>query len=150
MSRASRWGFRIITVIAAFTVIGPVLADFNSSHFFNPAWTPHAKFHSAQTMMFGVVSGLLALYFLWFRSGSTLENLKLSAMFSSLYWVAMLPCILFPGTAFFDPQFANEAPRLGGFAFNQAMMAGILLLLLGVAFLLERRVSILCDNPPRN
>ena len=104
MSRASRWSFRIITIVAAFTVIGPVLADFNESHFFNLAWTPHAKFHSAQTMMFGVVSGLLALYFLWFRrTGSTLENLKLSALFSSLYWLAMLPCILFPGTAFFDP-----------------------------------------------
>ncbi len=61
----------------------------------------------------------------------------------------MLPCILFPGTAFFDPQFANEAPRIGGVAFNQAMMAAILLLLLGVAFLLEQRVS-RRDDLPRN
>jgi hypothetical protein len=142
MTKASRWGVRIITIVAVFTVMGPILADFNASHFLNPQWTPHAKFHSVQTMMFGVISGLFSLYFLWLRGGAVLENLRLSAIFASLYWLAMLPCILFPGTAFFDPQFVSESPHIGDFMFNQAMMASILLALIGFSVLLEQRASV--------
>ncbi len=60
-----RIGAWIITLVALITIFGPYLADWNETHIYNPRWTPHAKFHNAQTMAFGPLLGALSLYFLW-------------------------------------------------------------------------------------
>jgi hypothetical protein len=47
------------------TMIGTGRADLNSTHVFNPAWPPHARFHNATG--WGTVAGsqLHALWLLW-------------------------------------------------------------------------------------
>ena len=55
----------ILSGAAIGTIIGTGLADLNSTHVFNPAWPPHARFHNATG--WGTVTGsqLLALWLLW-------------------------------------------------------------------------------------
>ncbi len=60
-----RVGAWIITLVALFTIVAPFVADWNATHIYNPRWTPHAKFHNAQTMLLGVGLGLSALWFVW-------------------------------------------------------------------------------------
>ncbi|EPX57315.1 hypothetical protein D187_007069 [Cystobacter fuscus DSM 2262] len=45
-----RW---LISLVALLALIGPYGADWNETHLFNPHWSPHAKFHDAQTMLLG-------------------------------------------------------------------------------------------------
>ena len=55
----------ILSGAAIGTIIGTGRADLNSTHVFNPAWPPHARFHNATG--WGTVAGaqLLALWLLW-------------------------------------------------------------------------------------
>ena len=75
----------ILTVIAAGTIIGPFLADWNATHIYNPLWPPHAKFHNAQTMTIAVLLGLATLLFTWRRKGTPSANLLPAWLFASLY-----------------------------------------------------------------
>ena len=122
----------VITLIALFTAITPYLADFNDTHVYNQYWPGHARFHNGQTMTLGLLSGLIALYFLWIRTASTaLENLKMTCLFSALYWLAMLPAILYPGATFSDPLLGGrQTDYLFGFAFTQIHMDIIIFIVL--------------------
>lgn len=138
------FGKLLITLVALFTAISPYLADWNETHIYNPLWTPHAKFHNAQTMMFGALCGLFALYFLWFRSngsdnGERLTNVKVATVFAMFYWAAQAGAFMFPGVASFDSQFAATAPsRIFGLP-GQLGMDIIIACVLGVAYYLEYR-----------
>lgn len=112
----------LISFIAVFTAVSPYLADWNETHIYNPNWLPHAKFHNAQTMIFGTLLGLLSLWALWVRSSiDAKEKLNQGALFASLYWLAQMPAILFPGTAFKDTV-GLEMPVVFGFQTNQLIM----------------------------
>jgi hypothetical protein len=74
----------IITFIALFTAISPFLADWNHTHIFNDAWPPHAKFHNAQTMMFGLLLGLSSVITLWVLKNNDLRRLRAAAHWAAL------------------------------------------------------------------
>jgi hypothetical protein len=128
-----------ISVIAVFTSVSPFLADFNETHVFNPLWPPHAKFHNGQTMTLGLICGIISLYFLWFRKVSTdIENLKMSYLFAALYFMAMAPVILYPGTAFADPEYGGlQLFSLGGFPITQVYMDFLIFIILGISYYIE-------------
>lgn len=129
----------LISLVAVFTVVSPYLADWNETHIYNSLWTPHAKFHNAQTMAFGALLGALALYFLWGRHGDKASNVTVAVIFAGLYWVAQSFAFLFPGVASFDPEFAASAPpRLLGLP-GQLGLGIIIFALLGIAYLLEQK-----------
>ncbi len=136
-----RPGIWIISLVALFTILSPFLADWNETHIYNPRWPPHAKFHNAQTMMMGVVAGLLTLYFLWLRrEGGAWENLKMGSLWAVLYWVTQAGGIFFPGTAFVDPEFAaRNTFYIAGVKTNQLMMDTLILAFIGLAYYLEHR-----------
>jgi hypothetical protein len=93
----------LISVIALFWgVTGPV-ADLNRTHIFNPAWTPHARFHNALGLV--ILAGLtaLSLWLLWRRSGDRRTNLLLGTILGSLYFSAFFPAALVPGALLIDP-----------------------------------------------
>lgn len=133
-------GKLLISFMALFTSISPYLADWNETHIYNPHWPPHAKFHNAQTMVFGALLGLLSLWSLWVRRDiSESEKLNQGALFAALYWLAQLPAILFPGTAFNDPN-GLTMPVVFGIQLNQVILAVILILpLIGLGYYLERK-----------
>jgi hypothetical protein len=129
----------VISFVAVFTSLSPFLADFNQTHVFNPLWPPHAKFHNGQTMTLGLICGVISLYFLWFRRVSTdIENLKMSCSFAALYWLAMAPAILYPGTAFSDPEYGGlQSFSLVGVPVTQLHMDFLIFIILGICYYRE-------------
>ncbi len=93
----------ILSVIAIGTIVSPFLADWNATHIYNPLWTPHAKFHNAQTMAMAVLLGLGALFFTWRKSENLRENLLPAWLFAGFYWISQTLAFGFPGVAWTDP-----------------------------------------------
>ena len=83
-------GKAILTfVIAVFPVIN-VLADWNKTHLFNPAWHPHARFHAAvmSLIVWGVAA--IALWLLWRRSIEPELGIKVAALLALTLWTPFL------------------------------------------------------------
>lgn len=140
----SQWtpGRIIISFIGLFTLISPCLADWNITHIYNPTWPPHAKFHNAQTMVLGAFLGTLTLYSLWLRKNIVeKQRLKEATLLASLYWLAQLPAMLFPGTKLTDPGVNHvKMPVIYGVEFNQLTMnVTVLLPLLALGYYLENK-----------
>lgn len=122
----------LITLVGLTTMWGAYIADWNTTHIFNPNWPPHAKFHNAQTMLFGSVLGLLCLWFLWGQRGEPRITLRLAVLLGSLYWLTQAGAILFPGTALTDPEFYQPGQGPVQFYFDAGLLA-----MLGVGYALE-------------
>ena len=76
-----------------------------------PRWPPHAKFHNGQSVMMGLIQGVLALVLLFEPGRLTLGRLLLAAIISSSYWLAAFGARVFPGTAWVDPEFEAATPK---------------------------------------
>lgn len=107
----------LLSISALAQSIGAYAADFNVTHVFNPNWPPHAKFHNGQTMSMGLFLGILTLYYTH-RPGDVekrKDSLRSAAMIGSLYWIAGLSAILYPGTLAVDPEFGEGFPQFWAF-----------------------------------
>lgn len=96
-------GQTLFTLVGIFTSIGGLLADFNETHIYNPTWTPHAKFHTGQTMSMGVYLGGATIYFALRKAKDPLDNLNITTIFAMAYWVTQALAIFYPGTKAADP-----------------------------------------------
>ncbi|KAI0484579.1 hypothetical protein GGR56DRAFT_614495 [Xylariaceae sp. FL0804] len=114
----------LLAVDALGLIIGSPLADMSNTHMYNPRWPPHAKFHNGQTITLSVLLGLVTLYYAvrpWPGSPQMRHEFgRVSAFAGSVYWLAGLAAILFPGTMGLDPEFGGpafpQAPLFAGFA----------------------------------
>lgn len=132
-------GKALLTLVALVTGIGCYLADWNETHIYNPTWPPHAKFHNAQTMLFGTVACLLSLFFLW-RPRATKSDLQAATAFAAMYWVTQMGSITFPGTSLFDPSPRGPVmPVVLGFHVTQIHMDVVLLVLAAAGYILALR-----------
>jgi hypothetical protein len=90
---------------------GSWLADYNESHIFNSRWPPHAKFHNGQTMSLGILLALTSTYFAFRPALSLLSpaeakhSVLTAAVVGSMYCVAGISAIFYPGTHWFDPEY---------------------------------------------
>jgi hypothetical protein len=135
-------GKLLISFVALFTAVSPYLADWNVTHIYNPAWTPHAKFHNAQTMVLGTILGFLSMYCLWLRKGiAEKQKLKEATVLASLYWLAQLPARFFPGVALTDPGINSvKMPVIFGIEFDQLIMdITVIFPLIALGYYLERK-----------
>ncbi|PFH61275.1 hypothetical protein XA68_17788 [Ophiocordyceps unilateralis] len=111
----------LLTIDAIGLAVGPVIADMNETHMYNPRWPPHAKFHNAQTITLAALLGLLILYFTWRNSSNPSlrrESTKSAMIFGSIYWIAGCCAQLFPGADGLDPEFGGPGfPQLKIFLF---------------------------------
>ncbi len=98
----------IFTALGIFIAVGSHLADFNKTHSFNPRWTPHAKFHGGQTLMFSILLPALTIFFAWRRTTDRLTTVLAVSGFAAVYWVTQAGAILYPGTAAVDPEFVTS------------------------------------------
>ena len=112
MTRRLWWGKSLLTAVALMTIVGPVLADWNASHLFNPRWPPHARFHGAQTMATGMLLGLAALPFIW-RTNRSRRDLAPAILLVGLYWAAQALALVAPGVAWIDPDLLGPDQELG-------------------------------------
>jgi hypothetical protein len=97
-------GKTLLTITSTWSAVGSYVFDWNDTHIHNPEWTPHAKFHNAQTMSMGVFLGAPALWAIWGRGPWDDRALTAAAMGASGYWITQLSASLYPGTALFDYQ----------------------------------------------
>ena len=144
---SARW---IIGFVAAVTAVGGLCADWfipfgARQHLKNRAWKPHAKLHNAQGILMGFGDGALAIGLLFFAPPN-LTTILLAALIASLYWDALMFSLIFPDTAWVDPEFAEATPRPLGL-YPQQLIGYVLLALLILAVCLavagHRRQSVL-------
>jgi uncharacterized membrane protein len=129
----------LISLVSVLTIVTPWLADWNETHVFNDAWSPHARFHVGHTMLLGTVLGLLALHLTWRRTGDGRDDVRTAALVAASYWIAQAGAILVPGTATVDPEFAHRLPVVAGVRANQVMVDALLLAVIGSGYHLHRR-----------
>jgi hypothetical protein len=108
--------------VAVLAIVAPAAADYNSTHIFNPLWTPHAKFHGAHTIFLGAALGLCSLYLIW-----TKRAFLLGLTVGALFWTTQALAATLPGTAFVDPEHAHTLPRIAGVPLTQIVIDGLLL-----------------------
>lgn len=132
------YGKLLISFVAAIAAVVPYLADWNETHIHNETWSPHAKFHVAHTMLLGTILGLLALRYLWRRTGDPVDNLRSGALIAASYWVAQAGAVLVPGTAMVDPEFADRIPTIAGIRPGQAFLDLVLLTLIAIGYRWQR------------
>ncbi|WP_267382401.1 MULTISPECIES: DUF6640 family protein [unclassified Sphingomonas] len=139
---ATPLGYRLtVSGIAVLTAVSPYIADFNETHIYNPRWTPHAKFHAAQTMLLGTALGGLTLALAWGKSGEARNRVDMSAVAAASFWLTQAGSLLFPGTAVVDPEFGERLPKIGGMTVTQAHADVLLLGVLAMAWWRGRRSS---------
>jgi hypothetical protein len=114
--------------VAVLTSCLAYVFDWNETHVYNPHWPPHAKFHNAQTLLLGPLLGTVSLFFLWGK-----HDLGSAVLTCSLYWIAQLGSLAFPGTALIDPEFRD---RQGSRIPRQPLLASFLLALLVTAWMI--------------
>jgi len=105
----------IIVFVAFVTALGGLLADWfipfgARQHLKNPAWPPHAKLHNAQGILMGFGQSVLTIGLLLVAPLNR-PTIVLAALIASLYWDALMFSLIFPGTAWVDPEFAAATPR---------------------------------------
>ncbi|KAI0399398.1 hypothetical protein F4802DRAFT_610906 [Xylaria palmicola] len=107
----------LLTIDGILLLFGAPIADYSHTHMLNPNWPPHAKFHNGQTIILSLLLGLATLFYTWRPAASSpalRREFRLASAFAgSIYWLAGLCAILFPGTMGLDPEF-------GGPGFPQA------------------------------
>jgi hypothetical protein len=107
------------------TMFGALLADvvvpdLAAQHAFNDAWPPHAKFHDAQYVVMSILLGAIGLALV------ARNQLLWAAAMLSTPWLGMLGALLFPGTATYDPEFADDTVFILGLH-GQVFLALVLL-----------------------
>jgi hypothetical protein len=110
-------GRTLLSLTAAWSAVGSYVFDWNDTHIHNPEWTPHAKFHNAQSMSMGVFMGAPALYALWGPGPWDGRALRVATLAASGYWITQLSAVLYPGTALFD--YERKPQGAPGNAFRQ-------------------------------
>jgi hypothetical protein len=128
----------ILSGAAIGTIIGTGRADLNTTHVFNPAWPPHARFHNATG--WGTVTGsqLLALWLLWRpgqQAGDRDMAVTTAALLSTIAWVPFFPALAISGADVEDEP--GHLPRVAGVPIN-LLSAGLIPASCALGYLLHR------------
>ena len=127
--------------VSVYLVVGAHIADYSRSHLLDPRWPPHAKFHDGQTLMFSIFLAVLTIFFANWKTQDRNASLIATTSFAALYWVTQALAIVYPGTAFVDPEFDTPRAYLLGLP-AQATIDIVALFLIAVAlYLAVRRPS---------
>jgi len=124
----------VIALVGVVTTVSAVLADLvvpdlAAQHAFNDGWPPHAKFHDAQYLVMTVLLGIMGLALALRRGPGQRPRLMIAAAILATPWLGMIGALLFPGTAAYDPEFADQTVFVLGLH-GQIFMAIVLLLAL--------------------
>jgi hypothetical protein len=111
---------------------GPINADFNNTHLFNPDWPPHARLHMMTVFTTAVAVAVFGLYLVWGQTFSRLERLRLSAVLGCIYVLGLIVASLtmpsYGGSLYWE----DSQPRAA--SLNDANL--VVFLVTGVVFLL--------------
>jgi hypothetical protein len=129
----------LFTLSAIGLIVGAHVADLSPSHIFNDRWPPHAKFHTGQTLSMSLLLSLLTIGFAWRRTSDQREPVFATAGFAAAYWVTQGTAILYPNTAFYDPEFITAKSFPLGLPVQAYFDFGFLLLITLASWLAIRK-----------
>jgi hypothetical protein len=129
---AGRW---VLSGVAVMVATNGFLGDWNRTHLFNPAWTPHAKFHDGLTMLLGAGLGAVSLRALW----RARPDPELAAALSAIFWAALGGSFAFPGAASIASEFPDPADRVGLSKVHEGLISAGMLALTAAGYALSRR-----------
>ena len=93
-------------------------------------------------MLLGIFGGSLSLYILFACKPLTRPLFMLAAAAAAMYWFSMALAPLFPGTAWYDPEFKETSHRPLGLSPQQILsyaLCGLLVAAVPVSLLLKLR-----------
>lgn len=140
MSRANVGRAILTFVVAIFSVIN-VLADWNKTHLFNPAWHPHARFHATVMSLIVWCVSAIAIWLLWRRSSEPELGVKVAALIALTLWTPFLYADhLVPGSSQLVTYPAPEpVPQVAGIMlYPQVVLALIAIVLIVSGYRLAR------------
>lgn len=106
----------LLTIALGSTLSGPIGADWNDTHVFNPSWPPHARFHSVVGLFVTTGFSLIGLWLLWRKSTDYLPQLTVAAAVPLLGWGMFFPAALVSGAGVEDHP--GTLPRVAGLPLN--------------------------------
>ncbi len=136
--RIGRW---LLSGVAGVTAVSPLVADWNRTHVFNPAWPPHAKFHGGHTIALGLLLGTLALWMLWRRPGDERERARDAALVAGVFWAAQALAALTPGAAVLEHSVREALPRPAALLLNPVTLDVLMLALVLVGYRLAAKAG---------
>jgi hypothetical protein len=129
-------GRALLTASDVGTIIGPIAADWNDSHIFNPRWPSHARFHGVVALGTAAALSAYGVWRLWAPSPDRAAGRDLAAVVPLAYWGSFFPAALVKGSGVEDPP--HLLPRVVGIPINMVIAATISALPLS-GWLLDRR-----------
>jgi hypothetical protein len=148
--RAADVGRVLLVIVAAITVVGPVLLDgvvLAGAHMDNPAWLPHAKLHAAIAFVTAVALGGGALACLLARPVTDTFAMAMGGYLAGAFWIALIAAGAWPGTSYYfadDPVYGKDEARTFGVPNNVATaLVMIAIVVVGLLLVLgpRRRLS---------
>jgi len=98
--RRTRLGKFILGFVLVVGAVVSTAVDWNSTHLFNPAWHPHARFHDALFLALLDGTTLIVLWLLWRPSREPALAVTVAALFSLAVWTPFFYIeALIPGTS---------------------------------------------------
>jgi len=131
-----RW---MLAGVAVATATGGVAADWNRTHLFNPAWTPHAKFHDGWSIGLLAGTGASSLYLL---AGRTPPEPGLAAALLAQAWGAQALAYAFPGAGDVSSEFPDPRDRPGLTRVPEWVASVVALGTIAAGYALERRAAV--------
>jgi hypothetical protein len=119
---------------AVATATAGFLADANRTHLFNPAWTPHAKFHDGWTLALASGIGTTSLYLLLVRRPA---QPGLAAALLAEVWGAQLAAYAFPGAGGVARDFPDPSTRPLVARAPEWLVSTVMLALIGTGYRLR-------------
>jgi hypothetical protein len=129
----NRLGKFVLSFVLVVGAIVSTAVDWNTTHLFNPAWHPHARFHDALFLLFLDATTLVMLWLLWRRSAEPAVGIKAATLYSAALWTPFLYIeALIPGTSLLA---SVDVPvlRVAGMALAPNLIIAIVMLVLTLA-----------------
>jgi len=120
-------------ILSFVLVVGAIIStavDWNTTHLFNPAWHPHARFHDALFLLLLDGASLIMLWLLWRPSREPAVAVTAATLFALAVWTPFLYIeALIPGTSLLA---SADVPvlTLGGLVLPPNLVIAIVLVFL--------------------
>ena len=131
--KRNKFGKFILSFVLVVGAIVSTAVDWNTTHLFNPAWHPHARFHDALFLLFLDATTLVMLWLLWRRSAEPAVGIAAVALYSAAVWTPFLYIeALIPGTSLLA---SADVPvlRVAGMVLAPNLLIAIVMLVLTIA-----------------